>query len=183
MYRIKKDKRTETSVAKICNGLVICMRNKEFNSIGVAEIASASGVSRATFYRIFDTPYDVLVYICDSLAEDLADSISLETIKDRDEISLKALIYLTEHADEISVVFTSGRMDLMQQALEPYSERIAPGIENKVPKKELDYVRVSIAALLVGILSVWDSHGRKESARELQAIFKKYSMAADYSIL
>jgi AcrR family transcriptional regulator len=182
MYRIKKDKRTESSAAKICNGLVVCMRDKKFSSIGVAEIAAASGVSRATFYRIFDTPYDVLVYICDSLAEDLADSISLKTIKDKDEISLNALIYLTEHADEISVVFKSGRTDLMQQALEPYSERIAPGIERMFSRKELDYARISIAALLVGILSVWESRGRKDSPRELLAIFKKFSIAANKSI-
>ena len=105
-----------------------------------------------------------------------------KTIKDKDEISLNALIYLTEHADEISVVFKSGRTYLMQQALEPYSERIAPGIERMFSRKELDYARISIAALLVGILSVWESRGRKESPRELLAIFKKFSMAANKSI-
>ena len=176
MYHIKNDKRSAASVAKICNGLTACMRTKRFNEIGIAEIATAAGVSRATFYRIFDTPYDILVYLCDKLVQDLILSNPLPGSSDRNQIALQALEYLTCHADEIAIVFKAGRMDLLQRALEPYSEQIAPSFAVNASKKELDYIKASLAVRLAAILHVWNLHGREESPGEILGIFTKFKL-------
>ena len=173
MYHIKKDKRTQASVVKICDGLAACAQAKPFQEIGVAEIAASAGVSRATFYRIFDTPHDVLVYLCEKLVSDLMQTLPLENLADNHEKGLKTLEYLTEHADQIAVVFKSGRLDLFQKALEPNSERLVPPIAKHLSERELDYARISTAARLTGILYVWNLHGRKESPREILHILGK----------
>ena len=176
MYHIKNDKRIATSVAKICNGLTACMRTKRFNEISIAEIAKAAQVSRATFYRIFDTPHDILVYLCDKLVRELILSHPLQASPDRDQIALHALEYLTGHADEIAVVFKAGRMDLLQKALEPYSEQMVPLFAVNASEMELDYIKASLTVRLAAIVHVWNLHGRKESPEDILGIFKKFNL-------
>ena len=176
MYHIKNDKRTASSVAKICNGLTVCMRTKRFNEIGISEIARASGVSRATFYRIFDTPHDILEYLCDALVQELLLSNPMKGAPDKDRIALDTIGFLTGHADEITIVFKAGRINLLQKALEPYTERIAPFFAANAPERELDYLKTLLAVSLASVLRVWNLHNREESPEEILRIFKKFNL-------
>ena len=60
MYHIKKDKRCQQSAQMIIEGLNQCLAEKEFAKITVSDIQRKTGVSRATFYRLFDDTSDVL---------------------------------------------------------------------------------------------------------------------------
>ncbi len=173
MYHIKTDKRTGASVAKICDGLGACMREKSFSKISVAEIADAAGVSRATFYRSFDTPHDILVYLCDKLVGELVLSLPLADSSDRNQLLLRTLEYLTDHADEITVVFNAGRTDLLQKALEPYAHQLVQPAAKQLSARELDYFRISAITRLLGIFHVWNFHGRVESPSEIMRILKQ----------
>ena len=43
---------------RIKDGLIACIAVKPFAKVSVSDISAASGVTRATFYRIFDTTTD-----------------------------------------------------------------------------------------------------------------------------
>jgi AcrR family transcriptional regulator len=62
MYRIGNDKRKTQSAKLICRGLLELMRTQDYNNISITHIINASGVGRATFYRLFDDKSDVVLY-------------------------------------------------------------------------------------------------------------------------
>ena len=68
MIHVKEDKRAKRSAELLLDGLVICMNQKDFTEISVSDLQKASGVSRATFYRLFDNVQDVLAFKCEELA-------------------------------------------------------------------------------------------------------------------
>lgn len=53
MYHINNDKRQIASAQKIVDGLTQCLSAKMMSEISVSDIATASGVSRSSFYSEF----------------------------------------------------------------------------------------------------------------------------------
>lgn len=71
MYRIGNDKRKTQSAKLVCKGLEELMRTHDYNDITVTSIVNASGVGRATFYRLFDDKSDVVLYQMESVLTEL----------------------------------------------------------------------------------------------------------------
>lgn len=65
MYHIKSDRRSQATAAEIVRGMQECLKTTPLKSITVMDIHRVTGISRATFYRLFDTPEDVLIYQLD----------------------------------------------------------------------------------------------------------------------
>ena len=78
MYHINNDKRQIASAQKIVDGLTQCLSAKMMSEISVSDIATASGVSRSSFYRSFDTPMDVLAYASSTLIRSTISGIILD---------------------------------------------------------------------------------------------------------
>ena len=88
---------------RIKDGLIACIAVKPFAKVSVSDISAASGVTRATFYRIFDTTTDVMSFICDDLF--LKASRELRRSEDSDEERIIRLFtFLTENADSIDEI-------------------------------------------------------------------------------
>ncbi|HEX2944897.1 MAG TPA: TetR/AcrR family transcriptional regulator [Clostridia bacterium] len=62
MYRIGNDKRKTQSAKLIYKGLEELMRTHDYKDISISHIINASGIGRATFYRLFDDKSDVVLY-------------------------------------------------------------------------------------------------------------------------
>jgi len=71
MYRIGNDKRKTQSAKLICNCLEELLRTHNYNDISITHIVNASGVGRATFYRLFDGKSDVVLYQMESVFTEL----------------------------------------------------------------------------------------------------------------
>jgi len=176
MYYPKKDKRTAKSMAKVADSLLCCMRTKRFEKVNVSEIAKGAGISRATFYRLFDTPNDVLLWICDGIAGGLKGAFEAERPSGFEQLSLFVFDYMLSHGDEIAAVFDCGRQYLLQQALEAHSAIIVPREELPLDEKEYIYIRQITIAILVSMLNAWNETGRRETARGLYNMFVKFSL-------
>lgn len=176
MYHIKEDKRSKTSAALVVDGLSKCLQDHEMSELTVSYISEMSGINRTTFYRLFDTPVDVLVYACDMLAERIIKDYMAVDLENKDEFVLFSLRYWREHYEILEAMFHCGRLDLVQQALEKHSERLIPEIEAHFNQNEADYLRLAAAGALSGLLKAWMRHGKKESPEELFAIYKKISL-------
>jgi len=175
MYRTKNDKRTKKSIEKIIRSLSECLDRKHLSEINVAEIAKGAGVSRATFYRIFDTPVDVLTCLCDNIVEDLGKKYEKELPDNNEDFKLFVLSSLIEHADSLNALYKSGRMDIMQNAIRPKAELLLNGSRIGLSPAEMDYARASAGAVLMSVLHVWYEHKCKETVDDLLAIFNKVS--------
>lgn len=174
MYRIKEDKRVIQSAELIASGLSKCLKIKKIDEISVSEIAVASGVSRGTFYRIFDTPIDVLSYTCDTLAEEAVNAY-LSLPKDSTEaFHVYLLDFWLKHCDVLEDIFRSGRSEIFQRSLARYSSRSVPSADELFNNVELEYMRATTAAIYCSILYVWVSNGKKETAQELHEMYKGF---------
>ncbi|MDR3262774.1 MAG: TetR/AcrR family transcriptional regulator [Clostridiales bacterium] len=98
MYRIGNDKRTRVSARLICDGLNNLMQKKPYSALTVTEIAEASGVGRATFYRLFDDKSDVILCQTEAIFSALSAHLSNGKSKSIDDL-LNTLfdIWLNRH--------------------------------------------------------------------------------------
>lgn len=174
VYRIKRNKRVLNSADLIVKGLTKCIRSTPFEQINVCDIAAASGVSRSTFYRLFDTPSDILAYICDKLAEDTIKLFKNDELLGNDQYTfgINALRYWCSQTDIIETIFRSGCSNILQKSFETYSSDIINSVKG-LSEKEFDYLRTTVIGIICSILVVWTRYGRKETPEELMETYKK----------
>lgn len=103
MYRIGKDKRKTQSAKLICKGMEELMQTQDYKDISITQIINASGVGRATFYRLFDDKSDVVLYQMESVFDELIRRMGPHTDSN---IVVKALfdIWLPQKALFLSLV-------------------------------------------------------------------------------
>lgn len=173
MYRIKKDKRVVRSCELISNGLCKCLETKRLDQIDVSELAALSGVSRGTFYRIFDSPVDVLAYTSDTLIDRAFNDYSEKTFKSKDEAALFFLNFWMGNATLLENIQKSGRSELVIKSMKRYSVFYKTKSLKNLSEAEIDYYCAAFAGTLSGLLYVWIQNGRKEDTVELFNTFKK----------
>lgn len=177
MYRIKNDKRSQKSARMIADGLIACLASRrKMNEISVSDISAAAKVSRATFYRIFDTPVDVLSFICNEFAEHFQQKIESLKSASHNDVSLAFLTFWMNNEDIISAIMRSGRHDIMQEAFQDKCISFLPDWANgRFSEAESAYVNASSIAVLSSILIVWSKYGKKETPEQLLDLFRRIS--------
>ena len=65
VYHIANDQRERKSAAKLSAAAERILLGREPQKLSVSLLSSEAGVSRTTFYRLFDEPDDVLKYMAD----------------------------------------------------------------------------------------------------------------------
>jgi len=176
MYRITENKRIQRSASLITNALISCLSEKNFDEITVSDIQRTSGVSRATFYRIFDNTTDVLIYHCELLTESIitqTEHIMFETHKEFLLFIFRAMI---DNHIFVEAVFRSGYEDillntLMNHVMKRHTEYVSPNTS----VKEMDYIISGICGYLIGIMKIWIKHGKQENPEELYQIIENLS--------
>ena len=177
MYRIKKDKRIAMSAFMICSSMKEIMKEKGFDSISVSEVADRSGISRATFYRLFDSTRDVLQYICDSIEEKARNEYNKHEISTAYDLAIFAFNFIFQCSDDIEAILKSGKQEMLYRSFQEFFNGFMPLEEDITGKTEMVYIKEAMNAGLASILFVWLKRGKKESAEDLLAIFKNFMHA------
>lgn len=177
MYHIKKDKRSQTSAQEIATGFLSCLRTTPLNAITVSDIHRATGISRATFYRLFDTPEDVLHYRFDQM---LAESTE-ETLPQSDESPLsqmeQTVTLALKHHEILKALVDNGRFDLLYLyteklfRIQEFSAVLSP---SEVSSVELSYIRTQLSMSMVATIITWSQNGYRESPSDIVKILKKH---------
>ena len=178
MYHIKSDKRSQATAAEIVRGLEICLKTKALKAITVSDIHRVTGISRATFYRLFDTPEDVLHYQLARMAEATLRQEDEDWAQSPDKL-LEATIALgMQNNDFMKAVVANGRFDLLylytEQNFRLLDEKRAILPKNMEPIQR-EYLLSQLAMSMVAILITWSRNGRKESPAEVVHFVKKYA--------
>lgn len=172
MFHIKNDKRALRSADLIQQGLVKCLKYKEFNEITISDIQRESSISRATFYRLFDNIYDVLYYYCDLLATSMEDHFTKGDSNNIENFLSYSLSFWLDNYEFLEAIFTSNRVDILQTVMQEHSEHFKELLDLRmISKTEMDYFIPAATSLLSSILITWIGHGKKESSEELYKLF------------
>jgi len=177
MYHIKSDRRSQSSAAEIVRGLQECLKTTPLKAITVSDIHRVTGISRATFYRLFDTPEDVLLYQLDQMTEASGDIYLTQQGISSSQLLEKTMALGLQNHDFLKALVENGRHDLLFayternfRKLDQY-KRIFP---EDMTKEERDYVIAHMSMSMVAGLITWARNGQKDTVQDIIRYLKRY---------
>ena len=178
MYHIKEDKRVQTSVMLITEGLERLMEKQTLDEITITDLQNEAGIGRATFYRLFDNKEDVLRYQCDRILAGLIECWKDEPQEHRVDWLYAALCAWTRYPRLLQAIVTQGREHIIMDT----HIRMAPAV---LQIFSIDHTEsgegfvVMLASMLIGTLSSWVKSGMQMEIKVLSAqVRKNYSALA-----
>ena len=180
MYHIPSDKRAERSAAAIEAAVQELIAKRDFASLGITDICAAAHVSRATFYRLFDMPIDVLRYGAERVVDAVVEIQHEEQAAGRPLNPLLNVQYVFTHYKPFEAVVRAGRVDIIFSAAR---ERMAPFFQTFVGNfygRELSpaelnlYTRI-IQGILTSTLIAWIENGHRESPQQIISRIRDFS--------
>lgn len=173
MIHVGNDKRQKKSANLLVDALILCIHKKDLTQITISDLQKESGVSRATFYRLFDNIEDLLAYKCRIIAHEIPIQYQEAILKTGESFFSFTLRYWLERHAFLEALFKCHRIDILQQTLlentDFFQEQCA---FLALPKEHLDYALSSAISTLIGILMVWLKTGQKETPEQLIEIFE-----------
>ncbi len=165
MYHIPQDKRAQTSAQKIESSLERLLETHAFNQISVSQICDESGVSRTTFYRLFDIPADIIQWYCDIKSQALWDALKQE---DKTVLELPFQFnvrYIFNHPEALELAYKAGRLDIADAA---FYNNVATMLDEMKHKYQLNETDMKMSAAIVSSIitsafKVWMKESKKES--------------------
>ncbi|MDO5378408.1 MAG: TetR/AcrR family transcriptional regulator [Clostridia bacterium] len=172
MFHIKDDKRTQRSAALVMKGLARCLQSKPFCDITVSDLWRESGVSRATFYRLFDNVADVVAYQCEVLAAQIEERYRESGSRGAEGFLPFSIAFWLENHAVLEAVFASGRTDLLQAALQAHSAYLLEAFAlPSLSEAEWEYGGAALTTMLGSLLMVWVRREKRETAPQLCSIY------------
>lgn len=156
MYHIKKDKRQQDSANRIYQSLRHILLKKELKDITITDIYNECGISRMTFYRLFDNINDVLAYKIHFFFEEYKAKSQNQTDK-----LLFFFEYWNNHRDLIRIL----NNDALPILLSEFKENENTSISS--------YKSSLKAAIMASILSNWSIRNGYESPKEMKKIINE----------
>lgn len=174
MYHIKEDKRALKSAELLYQGLIKCIGEKEFHKITVTDIANASTVGRATFYRNFDDIIDVLYWKCNQqFSEVLNTYIAQHPYTDKKSgLLLHVFSYWVKNSEVIELLLLIKRIDIIYKCFYENAYIVVDYLKKEVHflDSHYDYFISVRIGIFIGVIHTWINNGKKESAEELTEI-------------
>ena len=155
MYHIPDDERAKRSAEKIYQSLRHILFKKKLDEISITDIQKECGISRSTFYRLFDTTLDVLAMKLTFFIDEYYQIYA----KSQNEL-LAFYTYWDKHSTLIYLLSTQAEFiikDVLKQKLK----------HNSVYDEY--YIEVQ-AATLSALLCKWVERGKKETPQEMSQI-------------
>lgn len=179
MVRVGTDKRKIHSANLLVDGLIKCMEKKDFTEINVSDLQKASGVSRATFYRLFDNAQDILFYKCHEIAREIPQKYSEASKNNNESFLTFTLHYWMSQQQFLEAIFRSDRADILQSALLENSDflRVQFSLDT-ISSENMDYLASVSMGILSSLLMTWIKHEKKETPEQLIEIFRGFGEIA-----
>ena len=165
MYHIPQDKRAQASAQKIKDALAYLLDSNNFNQISVSQICDESGVSRTTFYRLFDIPSDIIQWYCDTKSQELWNALKQE---ERAVLELPFQFnvrYIFNHPEALELAYKAGRLDIADAA---FYNNVSPMLcemkhKYNVSEKDMKMSAAIVSSIITSAFKVWIKESKKES--------------------
>lgn len=173
MRRITADELKES----IADALIELLKTKTIDKIGISEITEKAEVSRASFYRYFNSKEHVLYFKFNILADRWYSGLSAEITAD--SLALAESFFAEAYNNlELLVIMHQAKLHhIVLQALYHIMRADVPGLSS-----EQRYSKAFLAYGMFGIFSEWIAGGCKESSKELAVITLQNINIAEMSL-
>jgi AcrR family transcriptional regulator len=147
------------------------LEEKPLAKITVKEICQEAQINRATFYKHYDNPYDLLDKMMQELLDQLEDRITQAKPRDFKDVFCVVLTDIQEKYEYYQLLFSTNGDEKFRDRLFTlcYGDNIRT-IQTLFPELPLvkqEWLYFFMAEGSKGILMNWIQHGRKESIQEV----------------
>ena len=169
MYHIVEDERARRSAKRIVYGLEESLGSVSIGEITISRLCAQCGVSRATFYRLFDNLTDVLAYRCDQILDEAAARVRQKPDPNPRETSIFILKSWMQHPALMKALMDGHYLEVLYQShinhLDTMRELFLKAeVRNK---KTVDILVQHLCLLLPGSLIIWQRNGGTETAEDI----------------
>ena len=157
------------SKQKIYAALFELMEEKPYSSISISEIIDRSGVARSTFYRHFNSVYDVMQGYEHSLDERFAEETEGMTPNFTNrEYLIATFNFYKSLASDFDIIYRVGLGTRWLNLIVSYHQKV---MSNEIKDAASRYSVYYYGGALWATVLEWVSSGLKESPEELAEIF------------
>ncbi len=169
MYHVSNDIRSKKSADLIWNGMKKCLLEKNLDKLHITDIYQKSFVSRATFYRLFDSLPDVIAYECDCIYLQLADNIKNSRFQSRQEIFLYLIEKWLEQDILIKTLVENNMLSILYNTHMKNHELLKNIFlkDVSISDNEADYLVSVLANIIPAAVNTWYLHGKTETPAEI----------------
>lgn len=176
MYHIASDKRAQRSADLLADAQKKLLLKKDPVALSVALLCREAGVSRTTFYRLFDTPDDVIRYVLDQRFQELFQSYAEQIARARvsgTPVPAPTRRYAEaffEQAPGIAGLIRNGKLPLLQERHKKALREFAPSFfpEMDPDSDEFVFFVDMRTAVLTGALTAWIETGQRATIEEIE---------------
>lgn len=172
---IKKGKVSRTQKC-IIDALLKLMEEDNFEEITITQIAQEAEIARRTFYLNYKTKSEVLASYIKFLYDDFAEETQIDKERTWKSDVTNFFLYWRHHGDILLLLEKSNQFPILLSEFENILSNskefdFSLLITDKFPVKKKEYIVVTVAAGLWGILEKWSKNSFAESAEEIAEIF------------
>lgn len=169
MEQNSEDRRVKMTKSLLKSSLIELMKTKALHEISIKKICENADVNRSTFYRYYDSQYDLYDEILAEISEDIKSIISkhgdsenkvLYTLTD-------VLTYAEEHRELILVILSSKGSLVIG---EMFTQNVNSYIDSDKTSELSLYCTQFISAGLANILWTWLNKENRRSAKEVAMV-------------
>lgn len=155
-------------IEHLTNSLLTLLKEKEIEDISISELCDHAQVGRASFYRNFNSREDILKMYVNRLFDEL-------DFESMDDLPLSSVIgrlfeHFEQHRDFYQLLNERHLIGLLKDVLLNIL-----GLKPELPKIEA-YSKAFAVYSLYGWIDVWFQRGMRESAEEMQQMFKNQGL-------
>ncbi len=177
MYHLTPHLRVQHTAANLGQGLLRCLESKPLHEVTISDLHSETGVSRATFYRLFDAPEDVLIYLCDRYKQGLMSDLTARDFTTPKDLFLDPMRFAMKNHTLLEVLVRNHRGDLLDDMHDAtvsfFVEKF--GLFQNFGPDELQYAQAMFHSLMTATLVLWVRRGRQETPEQLLGYVEAYS--------
>ncbi|MBO4382861.1 MAG: TetR/AcrR family transcriptional regulator [Clostridia bacterium] len=176
MYHIKDDKRAQGSADLLTEALKRLMLAKEPRPLTIALLCREAGISRTTFYRLFDTPDDVIRFVLDRRFRDLFQDYAEQIARAKESgasVPSPTRRYaeaFLEQAPGIAGLIRNGKLPLLQECHKKAMRDFAPALFPDMDPTSDEFVFFvdMRTAVLTGAVTAWVETGQRATVEEVE---------------
>lgn len=176
MYHIANDRRERKSAEKLSAAAERVLLDREPQKLTVSLLSAEAGVSRTTFYRLFDEPEDVLKYTADETFHDILQGY-VDLIERAEKLHLSVPSPqswyeegVRKNADVIEAFIRCGKSDILRSAHKKALVEFAPILfpDLDPASEEFRFFVAMRASVFIAGMTAWVETGATASMEDIR---------------
>ncbi len=175
---MKENQRVAVTKRMLQEGMLRLLNEKPLEKIHVTELCAESGINRATFYRHYETPHDVLAELENEITGSLMGDIPRHTPKNMWEAQRLLENFCTQihnHSDLFKVLFRCNSDEDIRQKLTLFYKQMWELRKDEQENSSMDDDTAMLVITMLGggcyyLLRQWIMFDIQKSPKEIAAI-------------